>query len=50
MRVRHKPTRISAIGKGDGGSVMDDGDVEDGFHGWLVETREGFSGVCCLHL
>lgn len=29
---------------------MDEGDVERGLHGWLVEAREGLPGVCSLHL
>lgn len=48
--LHDQPTNFSAVGKGHGASVVDDGDVEDSFHGWLIKTREGFPGVCRLHL
>lgn len=45
-----KPTSLSAVRQSYSVSVVDDGDGEDGFHGWLIEARESFPGVRRLHL
>ena len=38
------------VGQGHEVAGVDEGDIKRGLHGWLVEAREGFPGICSLHL